>query len=188
MKRVLLVDDDQDIREALAELFEDSYQVLVASNGLMALDILSREQVDAVVLDLMMPLMDGETLLKELQEQGQKVPVVLLSASRDLARRASALGAHGYCAKPCSADKILAEVARVLAAPPGGGEPGRGGTPPETPAASSSPGIKASPLSGRKRLVASGERAGGRRPLQPPGLPSRDHEPCRGGGRAPEVQ
>ena len=143
MKRVLLVDDDQDIREALAELFEDSYQVLVASNGLVALDILSREQVDAVVLDLMMPLMDGESLLKELQEQGQTAPVVLLSASRDLARRANTLGAHGYCSKPCSAEKILAEVARVIAASSGGGEPGRDGTPPETPPASSSSGTRA---------------------------------------------
>lgn len=130
MKCILLVDDDQDIREALAELFEDSYRVLVAPHGLAALDILSRESVDAVVLDLMMPLMDGETLLRELRERGQKVPVVLLSASRDLSRRAVALGAHGYCAKPCSPEKILIEVARVLVGSPGGSEQSSGGAPP----------------------------------------------------------
>lgn len=145
MKRVLLVDDDRDIREALAELFEESYQVLVAPNGLVALDVLSREHVDAVVLDMMMPLMDGESLIKELQEQGQTVPVILLSASRDLARRAATLGAQGYCSKPCSPEKILAEVARILVDAPGGGEQSSGGgPPPETPAAPSSSGSEAS--------------------------------------------
>lgn len=146
MKRVLLVDDDQDIREALAELFEESYEVLVAPNGLVALDVLSREHVDAVVLDMMMPLMDGESLIKELQEQGQTVPVVLLSASRDLARRATALGAQGYCSKPCSPEKILAEVARVLVGSSSGGEQSSGGgAPPEAPAAPASPGSEAAP-------------------------------------------
>jgi two-component system, OmpR family, response regulator MprA len=133
MKCVLLVDDDQDIRETLAELFEDSYRVLVAPNGLVALDVLSRERVDAVVLDLMMPLMDGEALLKELHERKQAVPVVLLSASRDLPRRARALGAKGYCSKPCSADKLLAEVARVLIEPSGGSEQSSGSAPPDAP-------------------------------------------------------
>lgn len=133
MKCVLLVDDDQDILEALAELFEDSYRVLVAPNGLVALEILSRERVDAVVLDLMMPLMDGATLIKELHDRRQTVPVVLLSASRDLPKRAGALGARGYCAKPCSPEEILAEVARVIDEPPGGNEQSSGGDAPDAP-------------------------------------------------------
>ncbi len=138
MKCVLLVDDDQDILEALAELFGDSYRVLVAPNGLVALEILSRARVDAVVLDLMMPLMDGATLLRELGDRRQAVPVVLLSASRDLSRRAGALGARGYCIKPCSPDEILAEVARVIDEPPGGNEQNSGGAPPDTPSSPAS--------------------------------------------------
>jgi DNA-binding response OmpR family regulator len=133
MKCVLLVDDDQDIREALAELFEDSYRVLVAPNGLVALEILSRQRVDAVVLDLMMPLMDGATLLKELNDRRQRVPVVLLSAARDLPERAGALGAKGYCSKPCSPEEILAAVARVIDEPPGGNEQSSGEEPPDAP-------------------------------------------------------
>ncbi len=138
MKCVLLVDDDPDILEAMAELFGDSYRVLVAPNGLVALEILSREQVDAVVLDLMMPLMDGATLIKELRDRRQAVPVVLLSASRDLPGAPARFGASGYCTKPCSPDEILAEVARVLDEPPGGNEQSSGGAPPDTPSSPSS--------------------------------------------------
>jgi DNA-binding response OmpR family regulator len=133
VKRVLITDDDNDIRESLAELFEESYQVLVASNGVEALAILAREHVDAIVLDLMMPIMDGETFLKELHERKQTVPVVVLSASRDLARRAQTLGVAGYCSKPCPVDKLLAEVARVLGNPSDGGEQDSGGQAPQTP-------------------------------------------------------
>jgi CheY-like chemotaxis protein len=126
VKRLLIVDNDSDIREALTELFEDSYQVLVASNGLDALEVLEEEHVDAVLLDLMMPIMDGETFLKELREREIQIPVVLLSASRDLERKARTLGATGYCSKPCSAAAVLAAVARVLDEPSGGTDQGDG--------------------------------------------------------------
>ena len=139
MKRVLIVDDDQDIREALAELFEESYDVLVAPNGLEALAILSQEPADAVVLDLMMPLMDGATVLKELHARAQTVPVVLLSASRDLARRAQMLGADGYCAKPCSAEEILAEVERVIVGSSNKGGQSDGGSEPQAPSGGAPP-------------------------------------------------
>jgi two-component system response regulator MprA len=143
VKRVLIVDDDADVREALAELFEESYEVLVAANGQEALEVLAREHADAVLLDLMMPIMDGETFLNELRQRQQTMPVVLLSASRDLARRAKTLGATGYCSKPCSAEQVLAAIARVLDDPSGGGEQSGGGAPPEPPT-TPLPGTKAS--------------------------------------------
>ncbi|MEP7125305.1 MAG: response regulator [Byssovorax sp.] len=144
MKRVLIVDDDSDVREALAELFEESYEVLVASNGLEALEVLEEEHADAVLLDLMMPIMDGETFLKKLRESERTVPVVLLSASRDLDLRARTLGATGYCSKPCSAEQVLAAVARVINEPSGGGEQSGGAAPLSASGTKAPPGAKAS--------------------------------------------
>ena len=165
MKRVLIVDDDPDIREALVELFEDSYHVLVGTNGLEALEILAREHADAVVLDLMMPIMDGETFLKKLHERGQSIPVVVLSASRDLERRARSLGATGYCSKPCSAEQVLAEVARVMGGASGGSEQSGGDAPPKAPTAPPTSGTKASRV---------GEEARRERPARRRTPPARD--------------
>lgn len=117
MNSILLVDDDPDVLEALAELLTDRYRVLVASNGEMALKMLAREDVDLIVADLMMPIMDGETLLKTIRAAGRDTPVIIFSAVRDLAQRASELGATGFCPKPCSPQLVEDILSRVLAAP-----------------------------------------------------------------------
>ncbi len=106
-----MVDDDHDIRESLASVLSDEgYDVAEAGNGLEALAEMDRERPDVVLLDLMMPVMDGWKTLQILRRTPRHatVPVVILSA-------ATAPGASDYIQKPISLDKLLAllEVVRA---------------------------------------------------------------------------
>src|SRR5690606_1058163 len=93
MKTVLIVDDEPDIAESLAELFADTYEVVLARDGAEAFRIISAGGIDAVLLDLMMPVMSGETLLAELRKAGIRLPVLLASAAKDLPQRCQQSGA-----------------------------------------------------------------------------------------------
>jgi CheY-like chemotaxis protein len=100
---VLVVDDDADIRESLAHvLAEEGYQVSEAANGLQALAEMERGHPDVVLLDLMMPVMDGWKTLEILRRTPRHagVPVVILSA-------APAPGAADYIQKAILLDKLL---------------------------------------------------------------------------------
>jgi DNA-binding response OmpR family regulator len=97
--RLLIVDDDADILEALAVVLEDAHDVTTASNGIAALGLLQSQPFDAMILDLMMPLMDGETLIERMHETGITVPVVLASASVDISVLAKRLGVE-HISKP----------------------------------------------------------------------------------------
>ena len=141
MKRVLLVDDDLDILESLAMLLEGSYEVLLARNGKEALAIVeSTAKIDVMVLDLMMPVLDGAGLMRELEARELRVPVIVVSAHSDVAFHAPALGAADYLTKPFSIGILRAAIARVTGGtggasgshwPSGGGTAGKGG--PTTP-------------------------------------------------------
>jgi CheY-like chemotaxis protein len=107
--RVLVVDDDKDIRESLADILtEEGYEVAEAANGLQALAEIEREHPDVVLLDLMMPVMDGWKTLQILRRTPRHadVPIVILSAI-------SAPGAADYIQKPISLDKLLALLEMV---------------------------------------------------------------------------
>lgn len=106
LKTVLVVDDDHDICESLQLLLERRFRVAVAYNGVQALERLTRERVDAMVLDLMMPLMDGESLLRELKERRIEVPVIIASAATQLASRARTAGASAWLEKPFDARQL----------------------------------------------------------------------------------
>ncbi|MEO8631721.1 MAG: response regulator [Chloroflexota bacterium] len=115
-KRVLVVDDDASIRELLSTaLEEDGYEVVPASNGQDALAVCARWRPDVIVLDLMMPVMDGWTFAKRLRETDQ-IPIVVLSAANDLARHAHSIGAADVVGKPFDLDQLLPKVARAAEA------------------------------------------------------------------------
>jgi CheY-like chemotaxis protein len=115
-KRVLVVDDDASIRELLSTALEDDgYEVVPASNGKDALSVVERWRPDVIVLDLMMPIMDGWTFAKRLRER-EEIPLVVLSAANDLGRHAKALGAADVIAKPFDLDQLLPKVARAAQA------------------------------------------------------------------------
>jgi CheY-like chemotaxis protein len=115
--RVLVVDDDDTIRATVAEALEfEGYAVESATNGAEALDLVRRKQPSAIVLDLMMPVMDGWEFLKRCREDGlcHGTPVLVISASRNLPQEAVGLGVKGCIAKPFDLDVLLGAVERVV--------------------------------------------------------------------------
>jgi CheY-like chemotaxis protein len=117
--RILLVDDDPDILESTQYLVEaEGYEVDTARNGREALDRLAQRRPDVILLDLMMPVMDGWQFVDELRKGAcASVPVIVLSASHGLAQKAKQLNASGWVAKPFDIDNLLHQIAELV---PGG--------------------------------------------------------------------
>lgn len=119
-RRVLVVDDDDAVREVTQVSLElvAGWEVEVASNGLQALELSSANAPDAILLDVMMPLMDGPTTLAGLRAdpRTRDVPVVFLTAKVQPAerRRLEQLGAHGVLAKPFDPLRLHEQVADLL--------------------------------------------------------------------------
>ena len=117
MAKVLLVDDEPDILLMLRMSFEDEgHEVVMAADGKMGLEKLDEHAPDVVVLDMMMPVIDGWGFLQGRADRGAAVPVVVVSAKSDPehARRALELGAVEYVTKPFDLDRLIATVADVL--------------------------------------------------------------------------
>lgn len=92
-KTILIVEDETDIREAMADaLRQEGYTVYTAENGEVGLNLAKANHPDLIMLDLVMPVMDGHTMLTKLREDpwGNKVKVVILSAMDDVKNVASA--------------------------------------------------------------------------------------------------
>ncbi len=116
-KRVLVVDDDPDIRELLSSaLGDEGFEVAPAANGEEALAVISTFRPDVIVLDLMMPVMDGWQFASELRARDQEIPLVLLSAARDLRLHAQRLAAADVIEKPFDLGELLPKVARAASA------------------------------------------------------------------------
>ena len=113
--KVLIVDDEEGIRSVIKEycLFE-KYETLEASNGEEALDILNKNIVDIIVLDIMMPKMDGYTTLKEIKKK-YKVPVIILSARSEEYDKLLGfeLGIDDYLTKQFSPKELIARIKAV---------------------------------------------------------------------------
>lgn len=115
--RVLLVDDDETIREHLAGVLQRSgLEVLTAADGAQALVLIERSAPDLVILDVMMPVLDGREALRRIREQREALPVILLTQVGESFERASALdeGADDYLNKPFDAHELLARIRAVL--------------------------------------------------------------------------
>ena len=115
---VLVVDDDPSIRLMLKEVLRDEgYTVSVAANGREALAQLEHDRPDLILLDLMMPEMDGRQFCREIaprqQSPEERVPVMVLTADRASREEVRSLGVDGYVTKPFDLDKLLDEVARL---------------------------------------------------------------------------
>lgn len=114
--RILVVDDEKDIRELIAfYLHKEGFDVLEAGNGEEALEIFENEYVDLGIIDVMMPVMDGFELVEELKEF-KDVPVIMLTAkaeSKDKLRGFSA-GVDDYVVKPFDPSELMARVKAIL--------------------------------------------------------------------------
>jgi two-component system chemotaxis response regulator CheY len=114
---VLVVDDDPDILEALSEILEaEGYAVRKARNGQEALERLNGSPPQLVLLDLMMPVMDGYEFSRRLRASphGTQIPIVVLSADRNVGARAREIGAVGHLAKPFELNDLLEIVKTTL--------------------------------------------------------------------------
>lgn len=117
MAKVLLVDDEPDILLMLRMSFEDEgHDVVMAADGKMGLEKLDTERPDVVVLDMMMPVVDGWGFLQGRADRGYSVPVVVVSAKSDRVDclRALELGAVEYVTKPFDLDRLVGVVGAVL--------------------------------------------------------------------------
>ena len=101
--QVAYVDDDPRLRSLMTEeLLDEGVKPLVCSTGQELLDLLENEQVDLILLDLMMPVMDGMTCLRHLKHRNLNVPVLVVTAFNDESKRQESLesGATDYILKP----------------------------------------------------------------------------------------
>ena len=115
--RILIVDDDFSLLEQLQQILtRQRYIVETATDGEQALDKLFGTPFDAIVLDIMMPNIDGLTALEEMRKAGIDAPVLMLTANGDMTDKVKGLdlGADDYLAKPFSSDELLARVRALL--------------------------------------------------------------------------
>jgi two-component system nitrogen regulation response regulator NtrX len=116
-RRILVVDDDSGIRDALRMILEyEGYQVLTAADGKTALSSLESERVDAVLLDIKMPGMDGLETLDRIAEREAAPPVLMISGHGDIATAVEATrrGAVDFLEKPPERERILVSLANAL--------------------------------------------------------------------------
>ncbi len=114
-KRLLLVDDDFATREVMSMILAgEGYRVATAANGADALHRMNdHDRPSLILLDLSMPVMDGPAFCARRQADGlPSVPVIVVSADRDVARKAKDLGADGYLEKPVDTIQLLDAVRR----------------------------------------------------------------------------
>jgi PAS domain S-box-containing protein len=115
--RILVVDDEPGPREALLEILQPKYRVMMAENGSDALRLLGTSPADLVLLDLKMPGMNGIDVLKAIKEADASVEAIMMTAyaSLETIRGAMAYGASGYLIKPFGEDEVEEAVTKALA-------------------------------------------------------------------------
>ena len=117
--RVLLVDDEPSVVRVLRRRLEtQGYEVVVAMDGMAALDMAKEGQPHLIILDLMLPRLNGYEVCRMLKQDPRyaQIPVLILTARGGPADKQEGLecGAEGYLIKPCQPDALLAEVQRLL--------------------------------------------------------------------------
>ncbi|KHO17540.1 response regulator transcription factor [Mycolicibacterium setense] len=115
--RILVVDDDRAVRESLRRsLSFNGYSVELAQDGVEALEAISNDRPDAVVLDVMMPRLDGLEVCRQLRSTGDDLPILVLTARDSVSERVAGLdaGADDYLPKPFALEELLARMRALL--------------------------------------------------------------------------
>lgn len=113
---LLIVDDEKGVRESLQMVLQDHYDILLAATGAEALRIFESRAVDIVLLDIMLPDIDGRRLIPELKAVDPCVEIIMVTALKDLRSGIDAMknGAHEYLVKPFDVENVKAVVSRAL--------------------------------------------------------------------------
>jgi two-component system response regulator MprA len=114
---LLVVDDDASVREALALVLGiDGFDVTTAEDGREAIRTLERHQTDAVILDVLMPGLDGLEVCRRMRARGDRTPVLMLTARAEVSERVAGLeaGADDYLAKPFAREELIARLRALL--------------------------------------------------------------------------
>src|SRR5918997_107583 len=119
MARILIAEDNAEIRALVSSiLVEEGHKVSVAQNGQQALDLMIEDAPDVLILDIMMPQMDGYTVLKEIKSSGiresMKILVLTAKTSESDWVRGYKLGADAYITKPFDIDELTGQVEELL--------------------------------------------------------------------------
>jgi two-component system response regulator MprA len=118
--KILVVDDERAVRESLRRALElEGYEIELAADGREALSLLTEEadpQPDAVILDVLMPAVDGLEVCRRLRRNGNRVPVLMLTARDEVENRVAGLdaGADDYVTKPFALEELVARVRALL--------------------------------------------------------------------------
>lgn len=117
MSRLLIAEDDRGVRESLARALQyEGYEVVVAADGREAMQVARLGSIDALVLDVMMPELDGLEVARKLRLEGNRIPILMLTARHEISDRVAGLeaGADDYLVKPFALDELLARLKALL--------------------------------------------------------------------------
>jgi two-component system response regulator MprA len=120
MRRVLVVEDDADIRQLLVEILGDEgYAVALAADGVEAIEQVAAARPALLVLDLMLPRLNGDEVLAELERRGLRtgLPVLVLTAAGPIEERVAGLAAEAFLAKPFTIDEFVSVVQKLAGTP-----------------------------------------------------------------------
>lgn len=116
MAKILVVEDDRNMRLLTAARLEDMYTVVCAADGIEAMDEIHKGGIDLIIADIMMPRMDGYELLKAIREEGYTTPFLMLTAKEALEdkQKGFSLGTDDYMTKPFSSDELMWRTQALL--------------------------------------------------------------------------
>ena len=117
VRTILVVDDEFGVADVLAAALEDEgYRVVTAANGQQGIDRVAEQRPDVILTDFMMPVMDGPTMARALQGDGEKaIPIIMMSAMPEAAVRERFAGYFGFLRKPFRLHTVADLVAKALA-------------------------------------------------------------------------
>lgn len=115
--KILIAEDDRAVRDALRRALRlEGYEVALAADGSEALTALDRNRVDLIILDVLMPYVNGLSVCRTLRSRGDRTPVLMLTARHEVGDRVAGLdaGADDYLTKPFALDELLARIRALL--------------------------------------------------------------------------
>lgn len=116
-ERILIAEDDRGVRDSLQRALRfEGYDVTTANDGAAALDAVAAGEPDALILDVMMPHVDGLTVCRRMRERGFETPILILTARHEVSDRVNGLdaGADDYLVKPFALEELLARLRALL--------------------------------------------------------------------------